>query len=243
VEKIASTTEIKGRFRPFDTTEGRILIFGLILLLLYAIYLVASYFISPNTFQVYVGMTATHILFGRAAGMSFGYSLDFGHLIVIPINLAIEIIMVMLIYPLFVLAWRNLLVFKVLNNFMRKIEEAAEANEAKIQRYGIPGLLLFVCIPFWMTGPVIGSVIGFFLGLRPWVNMFVVLFGTTIASLGWAFLLKELHDQVADISPFAPMILVLIIITIVVAGYLLEMYKLRKNNHKHGNTNTTHHHL
>ena len=224
MEKIASTTEIKGRFRPFDTTEGRILIFGLILLLLYTIYLAASYFISPNTFQVYVGMTATHILFGRAAGMSFGYSLDFGHLIVIPINLAIEIIMVMLIYPLFVLAWRNLLVFKVLNNFMRKIEEVAEANEAKIQRYGIPGLLLFVCIPFWMTGPVIGSVIGFFLGLRPWVNMFVVLFGTMIASLGWAILLKELHDQVADISTFAPMILVLIIITIVVAGYLLEMH-------------------
>jgi len=238
VEKIASTTEIKGRFKPFDTTEGRILIFGLILLLLYVVYLAASYFISPDTFQVYVGMTATHILFGRAAGMSFGYSLDFGHLIVIPINLAIEIIMVMLIYPLFVLAWRNLLVFKVLNNFMRKIEEVAEANEAKIQRYGIPGLLLFVCIPFWMTGPVIGSVIGFFLGLRPWVNMFVVLFGTMIASLGWAILLKELHDQVADISPFAPMILVLIIITIVVAGYLLEMHKLRKNNHKHGNTNT-----
>jgi len=238
VEKIASTTKIKGRFRPFDTTEGRILIFGLILLLLYVIYMAASYFISPNTFQVYVGMTATHILFGRAAGMSFGYSLDFGHLIVIPINLAIEIIMVMLIYPLFVLAWRNLLVFKVLNNFMRKIEEVAEANEAKIQRYGIPGLLLFVCIPFWMTGPVIGSVIGFFLGLRPWVNMFVVLFGTMIASLGWAILLKELHDQVADISPFAPMILVLIIITIAVAGYLLEMHKLRKNNHKHGNTNT-----
>ncbi len=238
MEKIASTTEIKGRFRPFDTTEGRILIFGLILLLLYAIYLAASYFISPNTFQVYVGMTATHILFGRAAGMSFGYSLDFGHLIVIPINLAIEIIMVMLIYPLFVLAWRNLLVFKALNNFMRQIEAAAEANEAKIKRYGIPGLLLFVCIPFWMTGPVIGSVIGFFLGLRPWVNMFVVLFGTMIASLGWALLLKELHDRVADISPFAPMILVLIIITIAVAGYLLEKHKLHKNNHKHGNTNT-----
>lgn len=232
VEKPASTTEEKGRFRPFHTTEGRILLSGLLLSLLYAIWLAASYFVSPNIFQVYVGMTATHILFGRAAGMSFGYSLDFGHLIVIPINLAIEIIMVMLIFPLFVLGWRNLLVIKALNNFMRRIEEAAEANEERIHRYGIPGLLLFVCIPFWMTGPVIGSVLGFFLGLRPWVNMFVVLFGTTIASLGWAILLKELHDRVADFSPFAPMILVLIIVAIVVAGYLLEQKKLHKNNQK-----------
>ena len=232
MEEHATTTEIKGRFRPFQTTEGRILIFGLILLLLYAICLAASYFISPNTFQVYVGITATHILFGRAAGMSFGYSLGFGHLIVLPINLAIEMIMVMIIYPLFVLAWRNLLVFKALDNFMHRIEEVAETNEAKIHRYGIPGLLLFVCIPFWMTGPVIGSVIGFFLGLRPWVNMFVVLSGTTVASLGWAIFLKELHDRVADFNPFAPMILVLIIIAIVVAGYLLEKQKLRKNNQK-----------
>ncbi len=112
---------------------------------------------------------------------------------------------------------------------MHRIEEAAETNEAKIHRYGIPGLLLFVCIPFWMTGPVVGSVIGFFLGLRPWVNMFVVLFGTTIASLGWAIFLKELHDRVADFSPFAPMILVLIIIAIVIVGYLLESRKLHKN--------------
>jgi len=232
VEELASTTEVKGCFRPFNTTEGRILLSGLLMSLLYAICLAASYFISPNTFQVYVGMTATHILFGRAAGMSFGYSLDFGHLIVIPINLVIEMIMVMLIYPLFVLAWRNLLIIKALNNFMHRIEEAAETNEAKIHRYGIPGLLLFVCIPFWMTGPVVGSVIGFFLGLRPWVNMLVVLFGTTVASLGWAIFLKELHERVADFSPFAPMILLLIIIVIVVAGYLLEKQNLHKNNHK-----------
>jgi uncharacterized membrane protein len=229
VEEPASTTGKQDRFRPFNTTEGHILLLGLLLSLFYAIWLAASYFISPNTFQVYVGMTATHILFGRAAGISFGYSLDFGHLVVIPINLAIEVIMVLLIYPLFVLAWRNLLVIRALNNFMRRIEEAAEANEEKIKRYGIPGLFLFVCIPFWMTGPVVGAVIGFFLGLRPWVNIFVVLFGTIIASLGWAILLKKLHEQVADFSPFAPMILVLIIIVIVVAGYLLEPQKLYKN--------------
>ncbi len=112
----------------------------------------------------------------------------------------------------------------------KKEEQIKEMFEERIHRYGIPGLLLFVCIPFWMTGPVIGSVIGFFLGLRPWVNMFVVLSGTTVASLGWAILLKELHDRVADFNPFAPMILILIIIAIVVAGYLLEQQKLHKNN-------------
>lgn len=224
----ASTVKKKDRLRLFNTTEGHILLCGLILSLLYIIWLAASYFFSPNTFQIYVGMTATHILFGLAAGMSFGYSLNFGHLIVFPINLAIEMIMVMLIYPLFALGWRNLLVIKRLNKFMRRIEKAAKENEGKIHRYGIPGLILFVCIPFWMTGPVVASVIGFFLGLRPWVNMFVVLSGITIASSGWAILLKELHEKVADFSPFAPMILVLIIIVIVVAGYLLERQKMYK---------------
>ena len=218
----------KDLFKPFNTTEGHILLTGILLSLLYTVWLGTSYFMMPDIFHIFVGMTATHIVFGLAAGMSFGYSLEFGHLVVIPINVIIEMIMVLLIYPLFILGWRNLLVIKSMNKFMQRIEKAAERNEQKIHRYGIPGLILFVCIPFWMTGPVVASVIGFFLGLRPWVNMFVVLTGTVFASIGWALLLKELHERVVDISPFAPMIIVLIIITIAVIGYLLEHHKLKK---------------
>lgn len=218
-----------GRNIPFSTPEGRILLLGLALSLFYAIFLVTSYFISPQNFQVFIGMTATNVLFGRAAGMSFGYALDFGHLIVFPVNLAIESILVLLVYPLFVFSWQRLLVIRRMERFMRRVEHAAERHKDKIKRYGIPSLFLFVLFPFWMTGPVVGCVIGFFLGIRPWVNVGIVLSATALACFGWAVLLKRLHDQMADFSPFAPVILLIVIVGIAVAGYMLESRR-RQNN-------------
>lgn len=228
-EGLVKITE-KGRDIAFSTPEGRILLLGLALSLLYAIFLFASYFISPQNFQVFIGMTATNILFGRAAGMSFGYALDFGHLIVFPVNLAIESILVLLVYPLFVFSWQRLLVIRPLVRFMRQVEHAAGRHKEKIQRYGIPSLFLFVLFPFWMTGPVVGCVIGFFLGIRPWINVGIVLSATALACLGWAIVLKRLHEQMADFSLFAPVMLLLVIVAIAVAGYILE--SRRKHNHR-----------
>jgi hypothetical protein len=123
---------------------------------------------------------------------------------------------------LFVFSWQRLVVIRPLERFMRRVEKAAEKNKGKIQRYGIPSLFLFVLFPFWMTGPVVGCVIGFFLGIRPWINVGIVLSATALACLGWAIVLKRLHEQMADFSPFAPMILLIVIVAIAVAGYVLE---------------------
>ncbi len=58
--------------------------------------------------------------------------------------------------------------------------------------------------------------------------MGIVLSATALACLGWAILLKRLHEQMADFSPFAPMILLIVIIAIAVAGYLLESGRRRR---------------
>lgn len=209
------------RLNLLQTPVGQVLLAGLILALIFVAWLGVGYLVSPDKYQVMVGMTATHVLFGRAAGMSFGYALGFGHGIVISVNMAIEATLVMIVFPLFVFSWRRLLVIQALQSFMDRIERAAAANHDKIRRYGIPGLFFFVFLPFWMTGPLVGSVIGFFLGLRPWLNITIVLGGTFAAILAWAVILHGLHEHVAVYGPFAPLILVGAIILIVVIGNLL----------------------
>lgn len=54
-------------------------------------------------------MTATNIIFGRAAGISVGYTMGLDHIVVVTVNMLIETILVLLFYPLFVLSWRRLL--------------------------------------------------------------------------------------------------------------------------------------
>ena len=214
------------------SSQGRLLVIGVALAFLYTFWLGVKLLFFPEDSQVLIGMTATQIMFGRAAGMAFGYSLDLGHRTVIPICIIIETILVLIFYPLFVFSWRHLLVIKRLKNIFERIHKTAETHKGNVQRYGIIGLFVFVWFPFWMTGPVVGCVIGFLLGLRTWVNMTVVLAGTYVAIFGWAFFLRQFHDRVASYTPYAAMILMALLVIIIIVGHLLHR-TLHEDEDKH----------
>ena len=203
------------------SSEGRLLLLGVMLAFIYTFWLGIKLLFSPNESQVLIGMTATELMFGRAAAMAFGYTLGLGHKTVIPICIIIETILVLIFYPLFVFSWRHLLVIKWLKNIFERVQKSAETHKEKVQKYGVIGLFVFVWFPFWMTGPVVGTAIGFLLGLRIWLNMTVVLAGTYMAIVGWAFLLRQFHKQVASYSSYAAMVLMALLVFIIIVGHLL----------------------
>jgi len=211
------------------TPESHILALGIVIALMYIAGLALSLLWSTEKFQVLVAMTVTNIIFGRAAGMSVGYTMELGHSIVVLISMLIETILVLLFYPLFVFSWRRLLIIPALKNIIERTNKAAEAHHEKIRKYGIIGLFVFVWSPFWMTGPVVGCAIGFLLGFRPWFTLIVVLSGTYLAITCWSFFLRGLHEHVASYSPFAPFVLLAIIIFIVVAIKFLHGMRREDN--------------
>ncbi len=213
------------------SSEGRLLLLGVAMAFIYTFWLGIKLLFSPEESQLLIGMTATELMFGRAVAMAFGYTLGLGHRTVIPICIVIETILVLIFYPLFVFSWRHLLVIKRLKNLFARIQKSAETHKDKIQKYGVIGLFFFVWFPFWMTGPVVGSVIGFLLGLRVWLNMTVVLTGTCLAIFGWAFLLRQFHNQVASYSSYAAMVLMSLLVVIIIAGHLLYRV-LHENKNK-----------
>ncbi len=235
------TTQSENEFNPqqnnqlkstlLASPEGSLLLIGIVLALLYTLWLGIKLLLSPDESQVLIGMTATELLFGRAAAMAFGYTMGLGHRTVIPICIIIETILVLIFYPLFVFSWQHLLVIKRLKNVFERIQKSAETHKDKVQKYGVIGLFVFVWFPFWMTGPVVGSVIGFLLGLRIWLNMTVVLTGTCLAIFGWAFLLRQFHNQVASYSSYAAMVLMAVLVVIIIAGHLLYR-ALHENKNK-----------
>jgi len=216
------------RMNLLTSSEGCLLLIGVALAFIFTFWLGIKLLFSPEQAQVLIGMTATAVIFGRAAGMAFGYSLALGPGTIISISMLIETILVLIFYPLFVLGWRRLLVVKFLKNLFERIQNAAEARKDFILRYGIVGLFVFVWFPFWMTGPVVGCVIGFMLGLHIWINIPVVLGGTFVAIIGWSILLHQLHSRVASYSSYAAMVLMILLIIIIIAGHLLHQ-GLHKN--------------
>ncbi len=208
----------------FKTTEGRILLLGIVIAMVGLILMGLVAFWSPQTSRIIGAMTFSNIVFGRAVAMSIGYASGYGHAIVISVNIWVETVLVLLFYPVFVFSMRKLVEFPHLKRFLDRTREAAEHHRDKVRRYGIIGLFAFVWFPFWMTGPVVGSAIGYLLGFPAWLTLTVVLAGTYIAMGGWAYLLFGLQTRAAVFGPWAPVLIVGLIIIMMVAGYWLNRH-------------------
>ena len=219
----------KARRRLLSTPEGRVLLTGFALACLYFVGMVLTRVWSVELFGSLLAMTTTHVIGGRFAGISWGYTEGLSPWLIIGVNLAIEAILVLHFYPLFVLSYRKLIVIGPLKDAMARAQSYAEARQGRIMKYGVPGLLLFVWFPFWMTGPLVGSIIGFLIGLRPWVNMTVVIAGTGLATVCWGLALEQLHTWLARLGTYVPLVVVALIILVAVSIHIRHTLWPRAN--------------
>jgi uncharacterized membrane protein len=211
----------------FASTEGRMLGIGLALTGLMLLAFGVGWRLFPDSVLPYAIMTGLNLVVGREAGMSFGYASGLDHAQVVPLNILVESIQVLVVYPLFVLSTRQLITLRTLQPFIARMRRAAESRGGAVRKFGIAGLFAFVFVPFWMTGPVVGAIIGFLIGLRPWVNLAVVL-GSTYVAIGiWALLLNELNAWAATVNHYAPYALFLAIVLIAAAAHLLSRHRGR----------------
>lgn len=217
-----------------NTTEGKIFIAGIMLFMFYVISTLSIYLFSVEDANNILAMTATNIFFGRAGGISFGYSSNFTDLVIVVYNILIESIMVLLIYPLFVFSWNKSVKIKILQGLFIKIRKQKIRYKALFDKYGRYGLFIFVWFPFWMTGPVVGAIIGFLIGIRHYQTITIVILGTSLATLVWTYFLKEIILLLNTISSNGALIL---LVVIVLAGVVFKVFRKRKtiddyNNHQ-----------
>lgn len=200
--------------------EGRILTAGLGLILFYIIWLGAGWLRSAEYGRKILSLTAARLVVGRPGGIYFGHMLEAGYGMNIGVNLLVDAAAVFLIYPLFVFSIENIFALRSLRDFILRIHKTAQANYKLVKAYGIPGLFLFVLFPLWGTGPVVGCVIGFMMGLRPWLNMIVVLGATFLAIVVWAVILAEFHVRLLAYSPYMPVMVIVVLFVITVGAHL-----------------------
>ena len=204
------------KFKLISSQEGKILITGILLLTIYLITIIGLYLLSADDANNLVGMTITNFFFGRAAGISYGFAVEFSDSYIILINIIIELIIVLIVYPLFVFSWNRSLNTEFFKNIVLKVEEQRVKYKYFFDKYGKYGLFLFVWFPFWMTGPVIGSIIGFLIGIRHYTTMIIVLTGTSLAIVIWTLFLKELINLLNQISSYGPHILLSVFVLIII---------------------------
>jgi len=213
------------------SSEVRILAVGLFLALLTAAALGIGWLVNPELAARFTAMTGLNLTVGRAAGMSFGYASGLHHLPVITSSVLVETIQVLVIYPLFVLSWKSLVDERRMQRLLVGVRRSAEASQSRVARYGMIGLFAFVFLPFWMTGPVVGSVIGFLIGLKARHNLPIVLSATYAAVAIWAVFFERMTEWLAAYGRYAAFCLVLVV---AVAALALRVVWAWKQNHGRG---------
>ena len=82
-----------------------------------------------------------------------------------------------------------------------------------------------------MTGIVVGSVLGFLLGLRTWVTMATVISGAASAILCWTYAADKLFKSIEGVNEVIPTLMTLMII--------LGLVIVRMINRRAGNGDAT----
>ncbi len=172
------------------TTEARILALGLVLTLLTVVVLSIGWLFDPHLAARFAAMTGLNLTVGRAAGMSFGYASGLHHPSVITSSVLVETIQVLVVYPLFVLSWKSLVDVRHMQRLFVGMRRSAEANRA---------------------GPVVGSVIGFLIGLKARHNLPIVLSATYAAVAIWAVFFEQMNQWLAAYGRYAAFGLVLVV--------------------------------
>jgi uncharacterized membrane protein len=165
-----------------DMIEVKILLLGLVLTALTGIYFLYLLFTDPGLYKVLSSTAIIHIMGGRALGIVTCLSAGISLFYTISYNFFLEVVIVLIAYGMVVLVMRNIIQPKLFDRAVRQAEFTAQSQKTKIKKYGSIGLFLFVMFPFFMTGPVIGAIIGYLLNYRA-VNNFLIVFSGTLASI------------------------------------------------------------
>jgi uncharacterized membrane protein len=165
-----------------DLVEVRILFTGLTLAFITCLYLLYLLFANIDLYKVLSYVAVIHTVGGRAMGIALCLSSGLSPSYTILYNFLLEVVIVLIAYGITVLIMRNIIEPKLFRNPVRQAELTAQKQKSKIKKYGAVGLFIFVMLPFFMTGPLIGSIIGYLLNYRATHN-FMIVFSGTLSSI------------------------------------------------------------
>jgi uncharacterized membrane protein len=186
------------------STEGRLLAAGVALALALAAAIGVGLVVAPDLTMKLATVIGLSLVIGIAAGISYGFAAGLAAPEVMACNVLVESLQVLVVYPLFLLAWRQLIDVGRMSPMLGRLRAAAQARQGAIRRWGIVGLFAFVFVPFWMTGPVVGAIIGFLLGMSHALILGIVLSASVLGVVAYAALFGHLNAwAAASMHPYA----------------------------------------
>jgi uncharacterized membrane protein len=137
-----------------------------------------------------------HMLGGRAAGILAGLDHSLPHLIAVVQITFTDVALMFIVHPVVVLTVEHGKQWWIVRVTVSSTISAARKGGTRLRRWGVVGIAIFVGLPLYMTGPLVGSTIGYLIGLKWWANMTAVSGGLLLSSTMWLVLFHQMHQLV-----------------------------------------------
>jgi len=213
-EESGNVEETSVRTKLFRSQEGRgrIFIAGCCMIGLWLMTIAVLLHRDHAMWPKMLTMGFAHMLAGRAASIAHGTQVGLPSALIAVLATYTDVMVMFIVFPTLVFSYKHFFERPFFRQHMKPVFEAAQKKITRLRRFKIAGVFLFVWFPFWMTGIIMGAVLGFLLGLRTWVNMTTVILGTLAAVTCWVYAYDALYTFVGRIHHAVPVTLTILII-------------------------------
>lgn len=162
---------------------------GVTLLIAWAAILTTWGIVRPEPYAQGWRLVAELAFVGRAVNIADGTQAGFSNLYLWIQSGIQDIAFLLILYPLAVAAFEHGMEGTFLGKRIARIRQTAEHHRPTLEPFGAIGLFIFVFVPFWSTGALVGSIVGYLTGLRTATVLTVCAFAhlVSVGSLIWFF--------------------------------------------------------
>lgn len=160
----------------------------------------------------------THLVMGAPMGALEGAKFPFLDLwLNITYNCLITTAIICFFNTLFSLSCKRFFHIPILHNAFKDIQSDAKRQKKTWARFGIPGIFAFVFIPMPMTGPVVGSLLARFVGLRYWGVILTVIVASVTSICAWGYA-ADVLEQYLGRGVLTAILWGIILLTVLIAA-------------------------
>jgi len=205
-----------------NAEEGKIFAVGCCMLIVWVEAMALFWSLGHPMWLNMLTVGLAHVVAGRAASIAHGTQVGLSPWLTCLLATYADTMAMFVIYPMLVYGYQHFVENVFFQKHMKPIFESAQRRMPRVRRFKIAGVFLFVFFPFWMTGVIVGAVLGYLLGLKTWVNMTTVVLGSATAVLTWVYAYDRAFGWLTDVHPSVPLVLTALIFAALIASRLAK---------------------
>jgi uncharacterized membrane protein len=216
-------------FQFMRSPQSRLFIVGSVMTILWVGVAAMMWQLQHPLWDEVLTLGFSHILVGKGMSVAQGHLMGMPDWLIIVLATYCDILSVLVTYPILIFSYENFIERHFFHRQMRNIFKHAEKGMNRFGRFRIVGVFAFVWAPLWMTGIIVGAVLGYLMGLPTWAIMSTVSIGAGASVVCWVFFSERLFAYLGWLNQQLPgRALIGIILIAIMVRLLMRRWKARK---------------